>query len=185
MRQAFNTRRFQWKVLPAIIACMVISCGKNKTETKDSPLLQQDPIANPYYSRSDTTILSLSDSEWKAVLSDSLYLVARNKVTERAFKGKYWNFNGVGTYYCAACGNRLFRSDSKFASECGWPTFFEPSRTNSVKYIEDRSHGMVRTEVLCGRCGGHLGHLFKDGPPPSFNRYCMNSIVLDFVPELN
>jgi len=139
---------------------------------------------NPYYSRTDTTVLNLTDAEWKKVLPDSVYQVARNKETELAFAGKYWNYTGIGKYYCAACGNALFRSDAKFASECGWPSFFETVRTRAVEYKEDSSYGMERTEVLCGRCGAHLGHLFDDGPPPTYKRYCMNSIVLDFEPDV-
>jgi peptide-methionine (R)-S-oxide reductase len=138
---------------------------------------------NPYYSRTDTTVLTLPDSVWKKVLSDSVYAVARGKETEEAFTGKFWNYEGIGTYYCAACGNALFKSDAKFASTCGWPSFFETIRPTSVVYRPDSSYGMQRTEVICGRCGGHLGHLFDDGPPPTGKRYCMNSIVLDFEPE--
>lgn len=143
----------------------------------------QEQRSNPYYSRTDTTVLTIPDAEWKRVLPDSVYAVARNKGTERAFTGKYWDFEGLGVYYCAACGNALFRSDAKFGSSCGWPSFFEPIRPNGVTYELDRSFGMVRTEVLCGRCGGHLGHVFEDGPPPTGKRFCMNSIVLDFVPD--
>ena len=139
--------------------------------------------ANPYYSRTDTTVLNITDDEWKKVLPDDIYEVARNKDTERPFTGKYWDFEGLGTYYCAACGNALFRSDNKFASSCGWPSFFETLRKNSVIYKRDTTFGMIRTEVLCGRCGGHLGHLFDDGPPPTGKRFCMNSIVLDFEPD--
>ncbi|HWV74361.1 MAG TPA: peptide-methionine (R)-S-oxide reductase MsrB [Pseudosphingobacterium sp.] len=95
----------------------------------------------------------------------------------------YWKSKTRGTYYCAACGNILFRSDAKFASSCGWPSFYEPIRKNSVEYVEDHSHGMDRTEVLCGRCGAHLGHIFDDGPAPTYKRYCMNSISLDFEPN--
>jgi len=144
---------------------------------------EQDRPENPYYSRTDTTKLNLSDSTWKKVLSADVYDVARNKATERAFTGKYWDYDGHGTYYCAACGNALFRSDAKFASTCGWPSFFEPIRKNAMIYLEDNSYGMERTEVECGRCGAHLGHIFDDGPPPTNKRYCMNSIVLDFEPE--
>lgn len=140
---------------------------------------------NPYYSTTDTTRLHVSDAEWKKVLSADLYAVAREKDTERPFTGKYWKSNTRGTYYCAACGNILFRSDAKFASSCGWPSFYEPIRNNSVEYVEDHTHGMDRTEVVCGRCGAHLGHIFDDGPAPSYKRYCMNSISLDFEPGNN
>ncbi|MBI3501233.1 MAG: peptide-methionine (R)-S-oxide reductase MsrB [Bacteroidetes bacterium] len=138
---------------------------------------------NPYYSHSDTTPLNVSNAEWKKILSPDVYAVAREANTERAFTGKYWNYEGIGTYYCAVCGNPLFRSDSKFASGCGWPSFFESIRKNSTVYKKDSSFGMERTEVLCGRCNSHLGHIFDDGPPPTHNRYCMNSIVLDFLPD--
>lgn len=138
---------------------------------------------NPYYSRTDTSRLHVSNEEWKKVLPAGLYTVAREQATERAFTGQYWDSDEKGTYYCAACGNKLFKSDAKFASSCGWPSFFEPVRPNSVIYKEDHSHGMHRTEVLCGRCDAHLGHIFDDGPPPTHKRFCMNSISLDFEPD--
>ncbi|RQO32230.1 peptide-methionine (R)-S-oxide reductase [Taibaiella sp. KBW10] len=138
---------------------------------------------NPYYSRTDTKRLTVTNAEWKKVLSPELYAVAREGETEFAFTGKYYEYDVKGTYYCAACGNPLFRSTAKFSTTCGWPSFYEPLRANSVLYKEDNSHSMTRTEVLCGRCDAHLGHIFDDGPKPTGKRFCMNSISLDFEPD--
>lgn len=138
---------------------------------------------NPYYSNTDTRKLSVSNAEWKKILPPALYATAREQATEAPFKGKFWNATAKGTYYCAVCGNMLFRSDAKFASDCGWPSFFEPVRKNSVIYRTDKSYNMERTEVICARCGSHLGHIFDDGPPPTHKRFCMNSVSLDFKPD--
>ncbi len=137
---------------------------------------------NPYYSRTDTSKLRISNAQWKKVLSKELYAVAREGATEMAFTGKYDNFDEKGTYYCAACGNALFLSTAKFSTTCGWPSFYQPVRKGSVTYRKDLSHQMVREEVLCGRCEAHLGHVFDDGPKPTGNRFCMNSVSLEFVP---
>lgn len=174
----------QQLILILVFFAYLLSC-QNKLAIKSSnqnTMVDSENLTNPYYSRTDTTPLHISDSEWKKVLPDSVYQIARNKATERAFTGKYWDFTGIGKYYCAVCGNALFLSDAKFASSCGWPSFFEPLRKNSVIYKPDHSHGMDRIEVLCGRCQSHLGHVFDDGPPPTGKRYCMNSIILDFEP---
>ncbi|WP_447640483.1 MULTISPECIES: peptide-methionine (R)-S-oxide reductase MsrB [Chitinophagaceae] len=135
---------------------------------------------NKVYSNTDTSKVVLDDKEWKEILTPEQYSVARQKGTERPFTSKYEEFNGVGTYYCAACGNPLFKSNAKFDSGCGWPSFFEPISKGALIYQPDHSHGMERTEVLCGRCKAHLGHVFDDGPKPTGLRYCMNGVVLDF-----
>jgi peptide-methionine (R)-S-oxide reductase len=125
----------------------------------------------------------LSKSKWKKKLTEEQYRVLREKGTEQAFTGKYWNHHEKGIYKCAGCGAPLFSSEEKFDSRTGWPSFDKPYDENNVKENIDESYGMKRTEVLCSKCGGHLGHVFDDGPNPTGCRYCINSISLDFQPE--
>ncbi|MEM7168186.1 MAG: peptide-methionine (R)-S-oxide reductase MsrB [Planctomycetota bacterium] len=132
---------------------------------------------------SDDKKVERTDEEWRQQLSDEEYHVTREAGTERAFTGRYWDHKGIGTYHCICCDLPLFRSDSKFDSGCGWPSFFEPLEGAHLQEIHDDSHGMVRTEIRCSRCDAHLGHVFPDGPPPTGIRYCINSVSLRFADE--
>lgn len=124
-----------------------------------------------------------SEEQWKRELDPEQYAVLRQKGTERAFTGRLWDCKEDGLYRCAGCGEPLFRSTTKFESGTGWPSFWEPVSDDAVEEIVDRSHGMVRTEAVCAACGGHLGHVFPDGPRPTGQRYCINSVSLALDPD--
>lgn len=121
-----------------------------------------------------------TDKEWRSILTPEQYVILREKGTERPNTGKYNLFFDKGVYQCAGCGQKLFNSDSKFKSSCGWPSFDAAIEEGRIKYVEDYSYGMVRTEILCSKCGGHLGHVFEDGPTETGLRYCVNSLSIDF-----
>ncbi|MDQ3014191.1 MAG: peptide-methionine (R)-S-oxide reductase MsrB [Acidobacteriota bacterium] len=127
--------------------------------------------------------ISKTEEEWRQELTPEQYRVLRQKGTEAPFTGQYYDTHEEGKFYCAACHNALFTSGAKFDSGCGWPSFSEPTAENNVREEADDSHGMRRVEVMCDRCGSHLGHVFNDGPQPTGLRYCINSAALEFEPE--
>jgi peptide-methionine (R)-S-oxide reductase len=176
---------------PLIIFTILFSfftagCNNSPAKQSNSVNMESNNKPKPVFSpqdpagKTDTSKVEISNEEWKKILPADVYYIAREKGTERAFTGKFWDHKEGGTYYCAACGNPLFNSNGKFDSNCGWPSFFEPISKGSIIYAPDNSHGMKRTEVMCGKCRGHLGHVFDDGPPPTGLRYCINSVILDF-----
>jgi peptide-methionine (R)-S-oxide reductase len=166
----------------AVLQLGFISCQSQSTTstTSKEKKVMSEERKNPVFSKTDTSKVNLSEDEWKKILPSDVYYIARQKGTERPWTSKFEKFEEVGTYYCAACGNALFKSDTKFESGCGWPSFYQPISKSSIIYTPDNSHGMERTEVQCGRCKAHLGHVFEDGPPPTGLRYCINGVILDF-----
>jgi peptide-methionine (R)-S-oxide reductase len=162
--------------------CLLISqtaCGqsmiKQSNKSKTMPTKE-----NTYYSKTSKEAVIVPDSVWKQILSPEVYAIAREKGTERPFTSAFETSKAIGTYHCKACGNPLFKSNTKFDSGCGWPSFYEPVAKQSIIYTPDNTHGMKRTEVQCGKCKAHLGHVFEDGPPPTGLRYCINGVILDF-----
>src|SRR5882757_3907067 len=163
-----------------IILLAVSLCQCNNNSTNNSAYMDSLKKNNPVYSNTDTAKVKLSEEEWKKVLPKNVYSIARMKGTEMPGSSPFENSSEIGIYYCAACGNPLFKSDTKFESGCGWPSFYETVSKTSVIYTPDNSHGMKRTEVQCGRCEAHLGCQINGGPPRPVLRYCINGVVVDF-----
>jgi peptide-methionine (R)-S-oxide reductase len=166
-----------YKIICCLLLLSTAACSQGPTNS-NSKKTSMSTNQNKYYSTTSKEKLVLPDSVWKQVLSPEVYQIARQKGTERPFSSAFETSKEVGTFHCAACGNPLFKSTAKFESGCGWPSFFEPITKGSIIYIPDNSLGMSRTEVECGKCKAHLGHVFEDGPPPTGLRYCINGVVL-------
>lgn len=153
-----------------VLVLSLSACDGNSQNNSTSP--------KPKSTMSDK--VEKTDEEWKKILNPQQYEVLREKGTEAPYSGKYYLHNEKGTYVCAACGTELFKSDTKFDAGCGWPSFSDVIDSTRVIYTKDKSHGMIRTEITCARCGGHLGHIFDDGPAPTGQRYCINSVSIEF-----
>ncbi len=173
-------------VLLGLLACNFSGEPERRVAVAETVALNTttDSLVPPQYDGKNRLVkISKPESEWKKILNEQEYYVLRQEGTERAFSGDLWKNHAKGTYICRGCGLPLFSSATKFESGTGWPSFWKPLKPEYVKENSDSSHGMVRTEVECARCGGHLGHVFDDGPKPTGLRYCMNSVSMDFVPE--
>ncbi len=174
----------------AVAACLAVGliasgwrlAGQQRAEAKPPAKSKSEESSEKNEAKMSDKVVK-TEAEWKKLLTPEQFTICRKKGTERAFTGAYWNEHHEGLYYCAACGQELFKSDTKFDSGTGWPSFFQPVAENAITRHRDTSHGMTRVEVTCSSCGSHLGHVFDDGPQPTGLRFCMNSAALKFEPK--
>lgn len=173
-----------WMLLIGLVLIAGIAVAASRAKVPAPASLKRDPALNAPVAplKGEIKKIEKTDAEWKLLLSAESYRVLRHEGTEMAFTGAHWNEHRKGEYLCAACGLELFRSSDKFESGTGWPSYTRPFAKNRVDIVSDKALGMTRDEVECARCGGHLGHVFDDGPAPTGLRYCINSASLKFVP---